>query len=437
MNNPLKDLQDFIESANASNKSTEKIKVLRNYPQLQRLLKYVYNPFWQYYVTSKTCIARRPIQLEKPLSLYKHETIFDLLNDLKDHKITGHKALDAVNQFVINNLEYEAVIWLIIDCNLKTRTDAKIINKVFKGLIPQFNVALAGKYIEASSSVDWDSEKWLCSRKLDGLRCIVIVDEKGSVKCYSRTGNEFTALSKVQRAIESLKMTNKVFDGEICIINPDGSEDFSKAVSQVRSKSKQVQNPKYQIFDLLTLDEFNLGSSSRVLSERLKSLHQKLSENGLKGTLSVLAQIHLKSYEAFKELESKALQSGWEGLILRKDVNYEGKRTKNMLKVKNFQEDEFTVKRIESAPFRHIIECSEVESVMLSNIVIDYKGKEVSVGSGFKIDQRIRYHIEPSLIIGKQVTVQYFEESSNRNDNSISLRFPTIKKVWEEGARDV
>ena len=28
-------------------------------------------------------------------------------------------------------------------------------------------------------------------------------------------------------------------------------------------------------------------------------------------------------------------QEGWEGLMLRKDVAYEGKRTKNLLKVKN------------------------------------------------------------------------------------------------------
>ena len=65
---------------------------------------------------------------------------------------------------------------------------------------------------------------------------------------------------------------------------------------------------------------------------------------------------------------------------------------------------------------------------MLSNIIIEHKGNDVGVGSGFSIDQRIEFHADPSKILGKVVTIQYFEESKNKL-GEYSLRFPTIKII--------
>ena len=39
--------------------------------------------------------------------------------------------------------------------------------------------------------------------------------------------------------------------------------------------------------------------------------------------------------------------------------------------------------------------------------------------------------------MGKEITVQYFSESRAVNRDGVSLRFPRLKKVWEEGRRDV
>ena len=40
------------------------------------------------------------------------------------------------------------------------------------------------------------------------------------------------------------------------------------------------------------------------------------------------------------------------------------------------------------------------------------------------------YKENPNAILGKQITVQYFEESHNQN-GGISLRFPTVKAIYE------
>jgi DNA ligase-1 len=58
--------------------------------------------------------------------------------------------------------------------------------------------------------------------------------------------------------------------------------------------------------------------------------------------------------------------------------------------------------------------------------MIKHKGNIVRVGSGFTIDQRQDFYKHPKKILGKIITVQYFEETQNQ-DGGISLRFPTFK----------
>ena len=39
-------------------------------------------------------------------------------------------------------------------------------------------------------------------------------------------GKEFTTLDKVKHAIEATGIINTVFDGEICLVDENGDEDF-------------------------------------------------------------------------------------------------------------------------------------------------------------------------------------------------------------------
>ena len=68
---------------------------------------------------------------------------------------------------------------------------------------------------------------------------------------------------------------------------------------------------------------------------------------------------------------------------------------------------------------------------MLTAVVINHRGNIVRVGSGFSIDQRKQFFRNPSDILGKEITVQYFEESQNQNGD-YSLRFPVVKAIHGE-----
>ena len=144
-----------------------------------------------------------------------------------------------------------------IDRNLKTRATTTLINSVLPGTIPTFDVALALPYDEKTKKkVDFSKDAWFMSRKLDGIRCISIFDEDGKVKFYSRAGNEFLTLSVLAADLEKLELRNWVIDGEICLVDENGKEDFQGIIKQIGRKDHTIETPMYLAFDMLTLEDF-------------------------------------------------------------------------------------------------------------------------------------------------------------------------------------
>ena len=315
------------------------------------------------------------------------------------------------------------LIYKIIDKDLDIRVGAKVINKGIPGLIPTFNVALAQSY---EGKCNWN-DRWWVSRKLDGVRCLAITDEEGKCKLYSRMGKEFTTLDKVKNAIEATGIINSVFDGEICLVDEEGNEDFQGVMKQLRRKNHQIENPAFMIFDMLKKSEFEDEKSERKLYPRLIILKQWLKggfidESILRFTDQTLItdQNH---FEYWNTIENK---DNWEGLMLRKDVGYEGKRTKNLVKVKSFHDAEYVVVDYDNDKHEVVRDGKSETLEMLANVYIDHNGNKVKVGSGFTQVEREQFM--DGSIVGKTITVQYFEETKN-DKGGTSLRFPTMKHV--------
>lgn len=430
-------LQQFVERSNSTNSNTDKLNVLRDYVTDQEVLgalRYTYSPFKQYHVTSKNLKKRS--DLVSPIG-NQYGSIFTLLDTLNDRIITGHDAIAAVNRFILENRQYEELIYNIIDRNLKTRSTASMINKVVPGLIPGFDVALAATYDEKTKKkVDLDVDDWYLSRKLDGVRCLAFFDNFGTVTFKSRSGKPFDTLGNVAKELEKLNLYNMVMDGEICIVDENGDEDFQSIIKEIKRKDHTIKNPLFQIFDMISLEDFENKTSREKLSERLDNLWLVMER--LEYSLiynRVLEQDVVTSWDMFESKMNLAVQSGWEGLMLRKDEKYKGKRSTDILKVKKFYDEEYIVVDVENSPNRVIVDGLEVEEMMLKNVIIEHKGNRVQVGSGFTIDERRNYFENPNKILGKTITVQYFETTKN-NQGTESLRFPVIKAVYENGRVD-
>ncbi len=420
--NILSSLKQLQEKLNSTSSTLEKQNILKKHltPELKQLFKLIYDKNIIFNVTS--------LMIKKvPMKPFRNYNLWDLLADLEGKKITGHNAVHAVQNYIQKYPAYEKQILNIINKDLKIGINVKQINKIFSNLIPEFSVALAEKFDDKTSK-ELKQGKWFISRKLDGVRCICIIKNNENIKFYSRQGKEFFTLDNVKQEIQKLNLTNTVFDGEIAMVK-NNKEDFTAVMKEIRKKNHTIQNPKYFIFDVLTLDEFEKQSSTPTFLQRY---NDKPSLNTSFKILEYLPQYEY-SEQKMAELHGKVEQYGWEGLMLRKNTVYKGKRSKDILKVKKFHDDEFRVKSIETNTIRQydpqLGNYKQVKT--LGAVVIDYKGYDVSVGSGFTMEERNRFYKNPSAIIGKLITVKYFEEIKDKKGN-LSLRFPTFKTIVGE-----
>ena len=428
----LKRIQEFVDKLKATNSTNDKIDIIKEYNDdyiIKQVLKYTYSPFKQFHLTSATVKKNKKLEPREG-----YNDLFYLLDALTKRTITGHEAIQSVKGYTQHMEEWQQdLVFCILDKNLKTRTGADLINKAIPKCVPTFKVALANSYDKQKGKVNFDTQTWFASHKLDGVRCLAIVDENGTCNFFSRQGKTFDTLDTLKNEIEGLNLRNIVFDGEVCVVDKNGAEDFQGIMKEIKRKDHTIENPKYKIFDYLMLEEFDTQVSKRSLSDRLGKFNMVYNTfNEQLNCIDLLEQWKVESEEHFQELAELATKNNWEGLILRKDCEYKGKRSNDLLKVKKFFDEEYVVKSIETSIHRIIVDGLEVEEEMLSNVVIEHKGCDVGVGSGFDQSERRKYFKNPELIVGKTITVQYFEETLNQ-DGCHSLRFPVVKHVYENG----
>jgi len=427
MANTWMHLKHFVDDMKSTTSSLRKKEIIETYSSMEfvtECLKWALDPFKMYYVTSKNC--KKLDHLGK-FGGSDYDDIFKLLDDLDNRVITGHAAITAVNAFCNTGKEpfVKDLVYSMIDKNLQIRANAKLVNKVIPDLIPTFEIALANSY--DPKHLDLEDNTWLASRKLDGVRCIAICNSVGNVKLHSRAGKEFDTLDKVKEELITIMKPNTVWDGEICILDGDGNESFQGIMKEIRRKDHTIPNPMYLVFDYLTLAEFNTGTSTRTLSERndhtydfhfVKSLEFETIRDG----------------GHIQEMADEAEKLGFEGVMVRKDTIYKGKRSNDILKVKKMHDAEYEIKGYDFADHRIIENGKEETQRLLSQIYIEHKGNRVGVGSGFSKAQRKYYNVNFEELDGKIVTVQYFEETLN-DEGNYSLRFPVVKHIYS-GSRD-
>jgi len=429
----LKNLADMVEEMNSSNSLNAKKESLARWGSNKELLYRVYSPFIQFHVTSANLKKRKDLFEEMPENM----TIVELLDELSTAKYLGNRAISRINGFIQNNKKYKELIYKIIDKNIETRLGVKTVNQVWKDFVPEFSVALAQKYEDYAEKISFEKDEWYMSRKLDGVRVIAVLD-KGTVTFFSRNGKEFNTLKKVEQELVSIFPENSlIFDGEICIVDEEGNESYSGIMKEISKKNHTMSSPMYKIFDVLFPEEFYSKVSRATLKERqdrLNSLFITSGEATLKYS-TVVEQILIENEEHMQNYMGEAIKNGWEGLIIRKNTVYKGKRSSDLLKVKQFHDAEYTVDDIEFDVIRRIVDGCDIAETMLSRIFITHKGNRVGVGSGFTMEQRLYYFENPEELLGKTVTIKYFEESEDK-EGKLSLRFPVLKHIFK-GERNV
>jgi len=367
------------------------------------------------------------------------KTIYDVFIYLDCHHTGSSKDIIEVKDLMkqICEDDFEKDIFKKIVCkNLPIGIDAKTINKCFPGLIPTFDVCLCDKYYDKPELVDGKRE-FAISTKIDGCRCIAI-KEKGNIRLISRQGKPWLGCREIEEAIQKLPIDNFVFDGEITIKDfmKYPSKDVYKMTTKIIStKDEEKKGICLNIFDGMPLRMWNSKNSDLTLPYmmRMRKIYELIHLQNKSDAISYVKNIYIgKDVSQIEKLMKGIVRKeDWEGLVIKfTDSKYEWKRSKNWLKVKAFDEMDLIIKDVEEGTNSNegrlgALIC-EIEHPKMGHI-------EAKVGSGYSDDERIRFWEIKKELIGRVVSVQYFEQTENTTTHIKSLRFPVFLELKEEG----
>lgn len=365
-----------------------------------------------------------------------YEVFHYMLMDLASRRVTGDAAYKKLQETVALYESYsQEILCRIIDRNLKIGISWDNYLSVIGQKESKFEVALAMNLDKVKGINPIDGTYYI-SRKLDGCRCICYVSKVFSdtwVEFKSRQNKTITTLDNL---VEPIKEFTKnfgpgeyVLDGEVCLMDDFGNEDFQGLMKEVTRKDHTIEKPRYNVFDVLTRSEFDGETESPNFADRLNMMRDLLTPNK---NVVLLEQELVTSQEVLDKWTNKAQELGWEGCMLRKDAPYKRGRSKDLIKIKKFQDAEYIVEGIIEGTATYN-EGGAKEYPVVAALVITHKGNQVKVGSGLSKEQRIGWLQNPNEIIGKTVTVQYFEETQDSKTNEYSLRFPVLKHVYDDG----
>lgn len=176
--------------------------------------------------------------------------------------------------------------------------------------------------------------------KLDGQRCIINKDG-----AWSRNGKPILSIPHIIAQLKPFLAADPtlIFDGEL--YTHKFKNDFNKIMSLVR-KSKPSQNDLIESENFIEYWIYDFPNNKGFF-DRYQDL-VKLFGRNIPKSIKVVEAIVCNDQEALDNLYGHYLEEGYEGQIIRiLDGKYENKRSKNLLKRKEFMDEEHEIISIE------------------------------------------------------------------------------------------
>lgn len=377
----------------------------------QKLLYYALHPLLTYKVSERT--LRKPMPYSASVTLTM-TNIFEVCEALSQRK-----ALDDVTVYQVKGFlecqpdEYRELYTRIIAKTLRLGVTAKTVNKVIPGLIPEWEVQQAYPIEKYPIS---DGTWFTLTQKLNGLRATYF---RGHL--YARSGEVYEGLDHIIDEIEQFGECPVALDGELTLLDKgelSDNEAFREATGIINSEVGDKTRICFTIFDVIPADEFAHGESKKGYKER-RSILDELSITMFKDTrytrvLEVLYQGTDQS--KIDELLDKMVREDKEGLMVNLDTPYKCKRHNGILKVKRF----YTM----DLPIIRCIEGTGRLAGTLGAFVLNYKGNEVNVGTGFTDTERTIFWAARDNLTDLLCEVKYKEISYDKKTKAESLQFP-------------
>ena len=335
--------------------------------------------------------------------------------------LTGHAARDAIQELCDKATNEQWNDWYrrILIKDLRCGTGAKLINKVQADTIPLFGCMLAHDGAKHPKKI---AGECYVEYKYDGVRVIAIV-QNGSATLHSRNGKLLENFPHIEEALSKPEFEGLVFDGEVM------SEDFQTLMKQVhRKEGAQTEDSYLAVFDMLTLEEFDAGGTSKNAIERRQRIVNLSDLFTYRIQLVDATLIDMDSEEGqakFQAMNKRALDEGYEGLMIKPvSEGYKCKRSHAWLKIKPFIEVTLKVVELEEGTGKN--------EGLLGALVVegedDGKFFRLNVGSGLTDENREQIWENQDKVIGQLVEIRADAATQSQDADDVwSLRFPRFK----------
>jgi DNA ligase-1 len=175
--------------------------------------------------------------------------------------------------------------------------------------------------------------------KLDGIRCIATKDG-----LKTRTGKDIVAVPHIFESLQSFfeEHPDVILDGELYCDKFDN--DFNAICHHVRRSNVTVVSlEKAKVIEYHVYDIVDSTMSFFGRTEFIKWKLAPLAERNLCPYIVPVETWFVPDKEKLDELYGQWQEQGYEGQMVRIDAPYENKRSKSLLKRKEFQDAEYTI----------------------------------------------------------------------------------------------
>lgn len=283
--------------------------------------------------------------------------------------------------------------------------------------------------IESGSVEPMLAEKWkdvvgkldprafvLAQIKLNGLRGVAR-KENGEVFIYTRGGKLVLSVPEINAELQLLMPEGAVWDGELCTEDAKPTAAMFQRVMGAARRNRPTPDADlifYHVFDNCTP-----GIAAKCYVDRIQEVVKYLAK--VAGRVRIVEHKPITVAEV-AEFEQELTAEGYEGAIVRiPSAPYEHKRTKALLKVKTFQDEEFLI--VDVLPGRGI------RTNMAGKVVVKLKdGTTNEAGVSGSHEQAKELLDNKAKYIGKMCTVRFFSYTGDGK-----LCFPVFYGVREAG----
>lgn len=236
--------------------------------------------------------------------------------------------------------------------------------------------------------------------KYDGHRCL-IKNDGGELIAYSRNGKPIQSIVHILDELRELIPEGMTLDGELY----HHGTPLQTIGSWVKKAQENTMKLKFICYDVL--EELCYSDRNRIISVIFK---HKLSHSMKAHTDLLIGEFNTAP------LLKRARDLGYEGLIIRPTgTPYEaGKRSKSLIKVKSWFDNEYPVERITAGVDGQAI------------LHMRHNGKPFKATCPGTFQEKVRVAESPEKHIGKKVNIQY---ANLTNDG---VPFHPVATMWRD-----